>query len=53
MLKLFFEKQSRKSEKEITQFSAAETFTSAKSIKNIKDSEVVEWVSSKLLVLTK
>ena len=43
----------RKNEKETTQFSAAETFTSAKSIKDIKDSEIVEWVSSKLLVLTK
>jgi hypothetical protein len=43
----------RKNEKEVTQFSAAETFTSAKSIKDIKDSEIVGWVSSKLLVLTK
>ena len=43
----------RINEKEVTQFSASETFTSAKSIKDIKDSEIVEWVTAKLLVLTK
>jgi hypothetical protein len=43
----------RKNEKEVTQFGAAETFTSAKSMKDIKDSEIVEWVTAKLLVLTK
>ncbi len=43
----------RKNEKEVAQFSASETYTSAKSIKGIKDSEIVEWVTAKLLVLTK
>lgn len=42
----------RKNEKEMTSVTAVEKYTSPKSIKDIKDSEVVEWVSSKLLVLT-
>lgn len=42
----------RKNEKETTPVTSIQTYVSPKSIKEIKDVEVVEWVSSKLLVLT-
>lgn len=41
----------RKDEKELTAITTAATYTAAKSIKDIKNSEVAEWVSSKLLIL--
>jgi|GEM_PF-5763359 len=42
----------RKNEKETTPVTSIQTYVSPKSIKEIKDVEVVEWVSSKLMVLT-
>jgi hypothetical protein len=42
----------RKNDKETTPVTSVQTYVSAESIKEIKDVEVVEWVSTKLLVLT-